>query len=120
MPVTTPVSGTPVSVAGFAVPLIAQLDDMQDDIDLRLLTSRIASATVSITPVANTPTSQAVSWGKTLPATPHVAVAANTTVIGSTVMGASFSSPTTTGATFWVYRTNTAATSVTGIAVALP
>jgi len=120
MAVTLPVTGTVISIAGFAAPLIDQLDDMQDDIDLRLLLSRIASASASITPVANTPTSQAVSWNKTLPATPHIATSASTAVPGSAVLETSYSSPSATGATFWVYRTNTTATSVTGVAVALP
>lgn len=119
MAVTTPVAGTPVSVAGFAVPLLDELDDMQDDIDLRLPTSQIASASISITPVANTPTSQAASWSKTLPGTPVVVVSSNTSQVGAVVVNQSFSAPSTTGATFWIYRTNTTATTVNGIALAL-
>lgn len=68
---------------------------------------------VSITPVANTPTSTTVSYSAlqgsgTISAT----VGANTTVIGSTVQGAAYSSPAGTSTLIWVYRTNNSSTSI--------
>lgn len=73
----------------------------------------MSTGTVAITPVANTPTSTSVTFpvGR-FSATPNIFVTANTTVPGSTVQGASFSSGSATGCTLWVYRTNTSSTTI--------
>ena len=68
---------------------------------------------VSITPVANTPTSTTVS-GFTLAGsgTVHGYCTPVSSVPGSEVQEASVTSVAATGMTVWVYRTNTTATDV--------
>lgn len=82
--------------------------------------SNIAATSVIITPVANTPTSAAVTWGRALPGNVHVTVTAETSVPGSTVLEVSANQITPTGCTVWIYRTNTTATTVHVIAVGSP
>ena len=79
--------------------------------------NNIGGGTVSITPVANTPTSGNVSWGRTLSATPVVVASANTAVPGTVVTGVGTQTPTTTGCTVYVTRTNTTSTSITAIGI---
>lgn len=68
---------------------------------------------VTITPVANTPTSTTVNFGFTMAGTVFRGFAtANTTVIGSTVQGVAVSSVGATSMLVWVYRTNTTNTNV--------
>lgn len=82
--------------------------------------SNIASTSVLITPVANTPTSAAVTWGRALPGNVHVVVAAESSVPGSQVMEVSSNQITATGCTVWLYRSNTTATTVHVVAVGSP
>lgn len=71
----------------------------------------MSAGSISITPVANTPTSAAVTFpvGRFTQA-PLATTNANTTVIGSTVQGTAVSSVTTSGMNVWVYRSNTTST----------
>lgn len=80
--------------------------------------ANVATAIVAITPVANTPTSGTVSWGKTLPGTVRAWCTAETVAPG-TVLETSVTAVTSTGATVWIYRTNTTLTSVAVIAIGL-
>lgn len=73
--------------------------------------------TASITPVANTPTSLAVTFGTAFAATPVVTACPVVTVPGSVVLGAAVTSVTKTGFTAWIYRTSTTATQVAWIAL---
>jgi hypothetical protein len=73
--------------------------------------------TITITPVANATTSGNISWGMTMPAIPYIATAGNST--SAALQNTSFSSPTTTGCTVWVLRTNTTATAVNAVAVSI-
>lgn len=82
--------------------------------------SNHASTSVRITPVANTPTSAAVDWGRPLPGNVHVTTTAETSVPGSTVLETSFNQVTPTGCTVWIYRTNTTQTTVHVIAMGSP
>lgn len=78
----------------------------------------IVTARISITPVANAPTSTTWSYGKTLPSPVFTQATVNTTVIGQTVLhGAAVSSVGTTSSLVWVYRTNTVSTNVDVMAV---
>jgi hypothetical protein len=86
---------------------------------LNLTVAAIARAEVLITPVANTPTSGNVTWGKTLPGTVVAVAIAETTQAGAAVREVSLSAITSTGATAWIYRDNTTATTVHVIAVGL-
>ena len=70
---------------------------------------------VSITPVANTPTKIHISTS--FSGTPRICVTANTTVIGTTVKGASIANQNSTGFDIYINRSNTTATSVNWIAV---
>jgi hypothetical protein len=73
----------------------------------------MAAGSVSITPVANTPTSAAITFpaGRfTVP--PIVTVTASSTVPGSNVMEVSAASVTATGALIYIYRTNISNTTV--------
>jgi hypothetical protein len=71
---------------------------------------------VNITPVANTPTVQAVSFGVTFAAPPNVVLSASDVLIGSQVKCVGLSSNTKTGFNARLYRTNTTVTSVIWIA----
>ena len=75
------------------------------------------SGTVTITPVANTPTSIAVTFPSAFAATPVVVACPVVTVPGSAVKGAAVTAATKTGFTAWVYRTSTTATSVAWLAL---
>lgn len=70
---------------------------------------------VSITPVANTPTKIHISTS--FSGTPRICVTANSTVIGTTVKGASIANQNSTGFDIYINRSNTTATSVNWIAV---
>lgn len=74
------------------------------------------TGTVSITPVASTPTSLAVTFPRAFSAAPTVVVMPVTDKPYSEVRGAAVSSISTTGFTAWIYRTNTTATTVAWIA----
>lgn len=82
--------------------------------------SNIASSSVLITPVANTPTSAGVTWGRPLPGTVHATATAETSVPGATVLEVSVNAITPTGCNAWIYRTNTTATRVHVIAMGSP
>lgn len=82
--------------------------------------SNIAATSVVIVPVANTPTSGAVTWGRALPGNVHVTVSAESAVPGSQVIEVSANQITATGCTVWLYRTNTTSTRVHVIAVGSP
>lgn len=84
---------------------------------LKLPIASIAALSVSITPVANTPTSAVVSWGKTLPGTVYAVATPVTTVPGTVVLGVGVSSVTSTGCTVWITRTSTTPTSIHVIAI---
>jgi hypothetical protein len=53
----------------------------------------------------------------TMPASPMIAVGANSA--SANTQWASYSSPTTTGCTVWILRTNTTATTVSAVAVSI-
>jgi hypothetical protein len=79
--------------------------------------ANVGAGSVLITPVANTPTSGAVTWGgKSLPGTVRAWATAQTTV-PNTVLEVTVSGITATGCTAWIYRTNTTATTVHVIAI---
>lgn len=69
-----------------------------------------------VTPVANTPTSQAVTFPFAFPSTPTVVASPATTAPGSEVKEVSVVGASTTGFTVWVYRTNTTALTVYWVA----
>ena len=80
--------------------------------------TRMSSGVVTITPsAANTPTTGNISWGRTLSATPRVALGAATSVPGTQVTGVGFLSPTVNGCVVYLTRTNTTATEVQAIGV---
>lgn len=85
----------------------------------KLTVAAIARASVLITPVANTPTSEAVSWGKTLPGTVIAVAIAESSVPGLQVREVTVNTITSTGCLAWIYRTNTTATTVHVLAVGL-
>lgn len=67
---------------------------------------------VDVTPVANTPTRQAITFGKTFLKVPNIQVTAHSSVIGKEVLGVSFSNPQRTGCDVLVTRTNDTGTTV--------
>ena len=67
---------------------------------------------VDVTPVANTPTRQAITFGKTFLKVPNIQVTPHSSVIGKEVLGVSFSNPQRTGCDVVVTRTNTTGTTV--------
>jgi hypothetical protein len=81
--------------------------------------ANIAAVSVSITPVASTPTSGAVSWGKTLPGTVYAFACASSTVPGSTIVEVSVGTITSTGRLAWIYRTSTTVTTVHVLGIGL-
>lgn len=82
------------------------------DLPVARLDGSIVTGSVSITPVANTPTTVTWTYGRTLTGTVRAFVSANTGVIGSTVQGVSTTSPSSTSVPVYVYRTNTTSTVV--------
>lgn len=95
----------------------AQLERIDTTVAAKLQQAQVAYTSVLITPVANTATSGALAWGKTLSGTVHVVVCPETSVPGSQVIECTVNGITSTGATAWVYRTNTTQTRVHAIAV---
>lgn len=68
---------------------------------------------VTITPVANTPTSAVITFPTALTGTSFTCqVSANTSVPGTQVTGVSFNNLSATGVTIWLTRTNTNSTTV--------
>lgn len=112
----------PPDGAGLGEDLALAVEDELARIDgatvLYLPVGNIAAGSVSITPVANTPTSGAVTFGKTLPGTVRMWCTAETLAPG-TVLETSVTAVTSTGANVWIYRTNTTATNVRWIAIGL-
>lgn len=86
------------------------------DVDIVDVNS-IQSGTVSITPVANVPTSVTVTFKKTFRAMPIVVATGNSTGPGTTFLGVSVSDETTTSVTIYITRTNAVTTSVRWIAM---
>jgi len=77
---------------------------------------QMQTGTVTITPVANTPTSTTVTFPTAFATTPVVVASASSAVPGSEVKEVSVSSVTTTGFTAWIYRTNTTDSAILWIA----
>lgn len=67
---------------------------------------------VTITPTPNVATSVAIKFGKTFKRIPNIQVTANSSVVGTSVLGFGFSEPTTTGCNIVVTRTGTTGTSL--------
>lgn len=72
---------------------------------------------VSITPVANTPTAQAVTFGTSYTDAPVVLVTAYTTVPGTSVSGVASANITTTGFNAYVTRNGATSTGVMWVAI---
>lgn len=102
-----------------ALDIETELARVDADNALRFDIASIDAGSISITPVADTPTSIAVTFNKTLPGTVRVMVTATTVNPGSTVLETSTSAVTNTGCLLWIYRTNTTATTLNWIAVGL-
>ena len=75
----------------------------------------IGSGSVAITPVANTMTSGSISWGTTMSGTPKVGTSAVSN--SATVTHTAHTSPSTTGVTVWIVRSNTTATTVDAVGI---
>lgn len=87
-----------------------------NEIDQRIA-ARIETGAVQITPVANTPTSGAITFATPFEAAPRMFVTYTGQYPGTVVTGVSVDGITTTGANVWVTRTNTVATWVYWMAV---
>jgi hypothetical protein len=76
--------------------------------------TQICSGTVSVPSVANTPSSQGVTFARSFSSTTGLAVtvSGNNVGPGTSLVEASFSSLTTTGFDAWIYKTNATATTV--------
>jgi len=85
--------GSPVTIDGFKAPMVR-------------------TGYVSITPTADSPTSVAISYGKTFSTSPRTVVTANTSVPGSVFIEASTTSHTTTGCEIVIYRTSSTTTGI--------
>ena len=77
-----------------------------------LTSARCESGWVSITPVANTPTSVYVAFKNKYNKVPNVVTSAGSGVIGTQVLGTSINGTTTTGVNIVLTRTNTTPTTV--------
>lgn len=90
----------------------------RDLVRVRGSRAKTAHGEVTITPVANTPTSQPILFPVGMfAAAPRVALTPATTVPGTQVLGVGIADVTSAGATVWLTRTNTSATTVHWIAV---
>ena len=74
--------------------------------------------TVTITPVANTPTSQVITFPVAFSSTPTVVVTEGAGVDGAEVQEVSMSGISTTGFTFYIYRTTATLTYFSWVGVA--
>lgn len=84
---------------------------------LSKLPKAMEHGTVTITPVANTVTSLAVTFtAGRFSTTPKIQVTARTTVPGSQVLEVAYSGASTTGCTIYMYRTNTTDTIIDWLA----
>ena len=83
----------------------------------KIVAGNIDCGSVSITPTANTPTSESVTFNKTFASPPIVIATAESSVIGSVVRGVSVANVTTTGCDIYIYRTNNTSTNVNWIAI---
>ena len=104
-------------LAGEQIPASEMNESVRDNLDF--LKVRIQAGTVNITPVADTPTSIGVTFPVTFGAEPNVVVSPASTAVGTAIKGVSATSPSTTGFTAWVYRTNTTVTAVRWVATVL-
>jgi hypothetical protein len=77
----------------------------------------ICFGTVDITPVANTPTSESITFPREFKNKPKVFVSANTATPGTRVIEVSYANETTTGCDIVINRTNETLTSVSWFAV---
>lgn len=82
-----------------------------------LTAGNIVAGTVSMNPVANTPTAQRVNFGTSLSAPIRVWVTAQSGFIGSQVEGVGVTDLDSTGFDCVIYRTNTTATNVFWLAI---
>lgn len=82
-----------------------------------LTAANMVCGTVSMNPVANTPTTERVNFGTTLTAPIRVWVTAQSGFIGSQVEGVGVTDLDTTGFDCVIYRTNTTATNVFWLAI---
>jgi hypothetical protein len=80
------------------------------------LIKKTQSGLVDITPVTNVATSKVVTFPTAFATIPNVVIVPNSSVIGTTVQGASVTGVTTQGFTAWIYRANTTITSCMWIA----
>lgn len=85
--------------------------------DWEPVNGHIVTDLITITPVANTPTSLTWNYGKTLRTPVRVFANPHTTVIETTVKGVATSSSTSSSVIVWVYRTNTTDTLINVMAV---
>lgn len=91
--------------------------DGNTTVDGLLTAKSIVTGSVSITPVANTPTSVTVS-GLNLPGTVHRAFVTAQSSVPGTVVECTATSVTATGLTIWVNRTNTTNTNIWYLVIA--
>lgn len=82
------------------------------DLPVARLDTRIVTGSVSITPVANTPTTVTWTYGRTLSGTVRAFVTPNTGVPGTTVTGVAVTTPSATAVAVYITRTNTTLTIV--------
>jgi small ligand-binding sensory domain FIST len=87
------------------------------DIDAHIDAYRIEYGSVSITPVANTPTAEAVTFDTPFTSVPKLFVNPHTAYPGTQVLGVSASGITTDGCNVYITRTNTTSTVIDWMAV---
>lgn len=105
-------NSTPATPAAVKMRLISGTASGILQVSGRLQADNISTGTVTITPVANTPTSTTVS-GLTIPGTNFRAyIGLDSSVPGTQVLGCSANNVSGSGLTVWLTRTNTTPTSL--------
>lgn len=123
MPDTTPTYGFPFQVGGDPPDGAAVGEELANAVEDELervesekfAIADYAAVTDVVAAVADTPTSKAVSYGKTFGTTP-IAVACAVSVAPGTVVEVTVNNQTTTGCTVTVYRTTSANVTVNVLA----
>lgn len=105
----------PADMQALATALDTETARIDGDLADCLTNDDYFAGSVTVNAIADTPTSQAISFGKTFSVTP-ICTATAVSVAPGTVVEVTVNNQTTTGCTVTVYRTTTSAVTVNVIA----
>jgi hypothetical protein len=104
-----------LTISGYGATTLSEVNIATNT--LKIAGQPIQSGSVSITPVASTPTKVTVTFPTPYTSPPHVVATGESAVVGSQLQGVSVANITNTTVDIYIYRTNTNATTVHWIAM---